>query len=120
MRIRKKNFKDILTIAKITKHSFPMFFKRIPFLFFPGIVTEIDNLIIGFLIENGDEIVLIATDRNYRNKNVGTELLKRSKSNWAKVRKDNKVAINFYIKNGFEIVKIKNRKFFGDVVIVKR
>ena len=87
-------------------------------------IYEENNKIIGFInydvIYEKSEIEYIYVDKKYRNKNLGTELLNMMFQNLEKrnvenvtleVRSDNKIAINFYKKNGFKEVSIRKNYY---------
>ncbi|MEF8848391.1 MAG: ribosomal protein S18-alanine N-acetyltransferase [Candidatus Thermoplasmatota archaeon] len=82
------------------------------------LVAELDHKIIGFIIGtpiNLDlaKILMLAVNRGYRHKKIGSKLVEKllkiiinegiSKVE-LEVRKDNKRAINFYLKHDFKIV----------------
>lgn len=91
--------------------------------FFKILVYE-DNLIKGVLIYqfiyDRIEIDYIIVDIKYRNLGIATKLLKFLESKYKnlknitlEVRESNKVAINFYEKNGFEEVT-KRKNYYKD------
>jgi len=131
--IRKRKIKDFPQLIKITKNSFPFWFKHIPYLLFPTIVAEKDSQAIGFIVistkVNIGRIDLMAMDRNYRGQNIGEELLKEVFSRFkkqekkyclSKVRVNNPKALNFYQKYGFKVQKILKRSILGDVSVIKK
>ena len=83
-----------------------------------------DDDIIGFIsssiIYERCEINYIAVEDNYRRRGIAQKLLEFVISNnqfdsiSLEVRADNKEAINFYLKNGFEKVSIRE-KYYGNV-----
>ena len=83
-----------------------------------------DDDIIGFIsssiIYERCEINYIAVEDNYRRSGIAQKLLEFVISNnqfdsiGLEVRADNKEAINFYLKNGFEKVSIRE-KYYGNV-----
>ena len=83
-----------------------------------------DDDIIGFIsssiIYERCEINYIAVKENYRRRGIAQKLLEFVISNnqfnsiSLEVRADNKAAINFYFKNGFEKVSVRE-KYYGDV-----
>lgn len=83
-----------------------------------------DDDIIGFIsfsiIYERCEINYIAVEDNYRRSGIAQKLLEFVISNnqfdsiSLEVRADNKEAINFYLKNGFEKVSIRE-KYYGNV-----
>lgn len=83
-----------------------------------------DDDIIGFIsssiIYERCEINYIAVEENYRRRGIAQKLLEFVISNnqfnsiSLEVRADNKAAINFYLKNGFEKVSVRE-KYYGDV-----
>lgn len=87
--------------------------------FFKSFVYE-DDSIVGVIIYNEPydriEIDYIAVDENYKNKGIGSQLLKKIENNNIKnitleVRQSNEVAINFYKKNGYKIVTIRKNYY---------
>ena len=90
-------------------------------------VYEVDNNIIGFInydiIYDKSEIEYIYVDEKYRNSNIATKLLeemiKSIKINnvdsiTLEVKSNNKIAINFYKKNGFKEIAIR-KNYYGDI-----
>ena len=83
-----------------------------------------DDDIIGFIsssiIYERCEINYIAVEDNYRRRGIAQKLLEFVISNnqfdsiSLEVRADNKEAINFYLKNGFEKVSIREN-YYGNV-----
>lgn len=89
--------------------------------FFKAIVYE-DDSILGVIIYNKlydrIEIEYIAVDNTSKNKGIGSKLLKAIENSNLKnitleVRKSNKIAINFYMKNGYKIVSIR-KNYYND------
>lgn len=77
----------------------------------------IKGIIIYNLLYDRVEIDYIIVDKNYRKKGIGSLLLKQVEKNklnniTLEVRESNIYAINFYKKNGFEIVAIR-KNYYG-------
>jgi ribosomal protein S18 acetylase RimI-like enzyme len=77
----------------------------------------IKGIIIYNLLYDRVEIDYIIVDKNYRKKGIGSLLLKQVEKNklnniTLEVRESNIDAINFYKKNGFEIVAIR-KNYYG-------
>lgn len=79
------------------------------------------------LIYDRIEIDYIYTNENYRNQNIASQLvdyvisegMKNNCSNITlEVRKSNKVALNFYYKNGFKEVSIRKKYYSGEDAIL--
>ena len=65
------------------------------------------------------EIMKIAVNKSFRNKNIATtlieEVVKNSSSNiLLEVRESNNAAINFYIKNGFKKISIRKNYYINN------
>ena len=91
------------------------------------LVASIDDDIIGYImvsyVVDEAELQKICVSHNNQRSGVGYQLLcnmqnllgnRGIKTLYLEVRKDNTKAINFYEKNGFEIVSIRE-KYYGDV-----
>lgn len=91
------------------------------------LVASIDDDIIGYImvsyVVDEAELQKICVSHNNQRSGVGYQLLcnmqnllsdRSIKTLYLEVRKDNTKAINFYEKNGFEIVSIRE-KYYGDV-----
>ena len=91
---------------------------------FRNILVYIDNnRIIGvlsyLLIYDRVEIEYIVVDNEYKRKGIGSKLLNSINLNGIKnitleVRESNKEAINFYKKNGFNIVTVRKNYYNGE------
>ncbi|MDL2246132.1 GNAT family N-acetyltransferase [Methanobrevibacter sp. OttesenSCG-928-K11] len=72
-------------------------------------IFEENNIIKGFIGLNNDNIEGLFVLKRYQKEGIGTKLLNKSKiaqnSLSLKVYVKNKIAISFYEKNGFEIIK---------------
>lgn len=91
------------------------------------LVASIDDDIIGYImvsyVVDEAELQKICVSHDNQRSGVGYQLLSNVqnllsdrgiKTLYLEVRKDNTKAINFYEKNGFEIVSIRE-KYYGDV-----
>ena len=71
---------------------------------------------VGAYIIDDDYLDLLYIDEKYRNKKIGSKILKRLKNfNYVKVRNNNKLALKFYQNNGF-IKKSQNK----NTIILKK
>lgn len=116
--IKEVNPKDVLNF--IIKY-FPNY--KISLDPFEKVYAYFDGDIIGFIsfsiIYERCEINYIAVRDDYRRKGIAQKLLDFCLNNnfesvSLEVRADNSAAINFYLKNGFEKVSIRD-KYYGDV-----
>lgn len=78
--------------------------------------SEIVGYIILYNSLDSLEIMKIAVNKSFRNKNIATnlieEVVKSSSSNiLLEVRESNNAAINFYIKNGFKKISIRKNYY---------
>ena len=77
----------------------------------------IDNKVCGYLMVldsiDVNEILVIATVKEYRNKGIAQELLDKIKTKdiFLEVRESNQVAINFYKKNKFNQISIRKNYY---------
>lgn len=88
------------------------------------LVYESNDEVLGFvefaLISENIDIYTIAVLENEKNKGIGTQLIEYLKNNYVyesitlEVRSKNKKAINFYHKNGFEIINIRKNYYEDD------
>lgn len=91
-----------------------------------------DDVLIAFIhiiiLYETMDVINIVVDEKYRNQEIGTKLLnyvvdkhKDINNIMLEVRDDNKIAINFYYKNGFELIN-RRKKYYGDcdALILKR
>jgi ribosomal-protein-alanine N-acetyltransferase len=124
-----RNFKpeDLDQVLQITFESFPERYNPNVFIniyqAFPEgflVAEKIPNAIVGFLLGvktswGAAKILLIAVKSEYRRKGIGSKLLRRFlremvfnniKKIELEVRVDNKIAVNFYRKHGFEIIDV--------------
>lgn len=90
------------------------------------ICYKVDDKVVGFMsysiIYEKAEMNYIAVDLDYRRKGIAQKMfdyaLSDLKNNMVEnfsleVRADNRGAINFYLKNGFEIVTVR-KKYYGE------
>ncbi len=71
---------------------------------------------VGAYIIDDDYLDLLYIEEKYRNKKIGSKILKRLKNfNYVKVRNNNKLALKFYQNNGF-IKKSQNK----NTIILKK
>jgi ribosomal-protein-alanine N-acetyltransferase len=124
--IRAINSEDKKIIIEIIKNEFSTNYTTdSPFTHW--LIYEIDNQIIGFInydiMYDTSEIEYIYVDKKYRNNKIGYYLLKKAieeidfhniKKITLEVKTTNKVAIQFYKKNGFEQVAIR-KKYYGNI-----
>jgi ribosomal-protein-alanine acetyltransferase len=131
--IRKFKPTDMFAVIKLASETlteqynpslFNYFYENYPKGF---IITEIRHKIIGFIIGiklNNEiaKILMLSIAKPYRRKKIGSQLLNQFLKNIKsenitnielEVRIDNKKAIQFYQKHGFEIVK-KITHFYQD------
>lgn len=116
--IRKYEEKDIPEIeilGKLLHHNYKFNLN----IYSSCYVAELDNDIIGFItfsvIYDRAEILDIIVDQKHRNKHYGKELLNKviedikdkCENITLEVNKDNKTALNFYKKSGFEIASTR-------------
>lgn len=117
--------KDIFSIIKLASETLPeqyspslfnYFFETYPEGF---IIAKKNHKIIGFivgvkLISDDAKILMLAVSENIRRQNVGSDLFnsflneiskQKIKSVELEVRTDNVNAVNFYKKQGFEIIE---------------
>ena len=122
--IREINNQDRLKIYKIIEEEFNVKYKN-DNVFTHWYIYELNNEIIGFInfdvIYENSEIQYIYVDKNYRKQGIATTLLQKMFDNLDKevknisleVRNDNIEAIEFYKKNGFKEVAVRE-KYYGD------
>lgn len=123
--IKKFQPKDIFSVLKLANNCltetynpsiFNYFYESFPEGF---IVAENNHKIIGFIVAVNSfnklgRILMLAVDDRYRKKRIGSKMLNNALYELSKiqvnnveleVRTQNKTAINFYKKNGFNIVE---------------
>lgn len=113
------DIKDINLLLKQFNYNINSDFLNKPF--FKTLVYEEDSIvgvIIYTEIYDRIEIEYIAVDNYYKNKGIGSKLLKSIENNDIKnitleVRKSNDAAINFYKKNGYKIASIR-KNYYND------
>lgn len=84
-------------------------------------VYEKDNIIVGFIhiieLEDDIEIINIVVRTDYRNQNIGSELInyiiQKKKNITLEVAIDNKEALSLYEKYNFKIIRIR-KKYYQD------
>ena len=84
-------------------------------------VYEKDNIIVGFIhiieLEDDVEIINIVVRTDYRNQNIGSELInyiiQKKKNITLEVAIDNKEALSLYEKYNFKIIRIR-KKYYQD------
>lgn len=84
-------------------------------------VYEKDNIIVGFIhiieLEDDIEIINIVVKSDYRNQNIGSELInyiiQKKKNITLEVAIDNKEALSLYEKYNFKIIRIR-KKYYQD------
>ena len=129
LKVRLFNPRDMFAVIKLASDTLPEQYNPSLFNFFYEtypqgfIVAELSHKIVGFVIgvktnPETSKILMISVSKEHRKQNVGSELLKRfldeilsekTQKIELEVRTDNKKAIKFYQKHGFEIVdKISN------------
>lgn len=79
---------------------------------------RIKGIVVYDLLYDRIEIEYIIVDDNYKRQGIGSRLIKELEKNninniTLEVRESNNEAINFYKKNGFEIVSIR-KNYYGD------
>lgn len=114
--------KEVSDISDFVLKFFPDY--RISSDLFEKIYAYFDSKIIGFIscsfIYERCEINYIAVEKECRRMGIAQKLLdyvilnNDFNSISLEVRVDNKEAVNFYLKNGFEIVSIRE-KYYGSV-----
>ncbi len=131
--IRKFNLKDLDKVLEIEKLSFPkdaytgLLFKEF-YKFFPEgfFVAESEGKILGYIFGyiygNVGEIVSISVHPDYRRLGIGSKLMetlislfknKEGKKCLLHVRVSNVIAIEFYKKLGFKILK-RGKRYYLD------
>ena len=120
--IREASINDINSINKLlNQFGYKIDIGSFDQPFFKALVFE-KEIIIGVIIytEPYDriEIDYIAVSEEYKNKGIGSELLKaieniNIKNITLEVRKTNKIAIEFYKKNGYKVVAIR-KNYYSD------
>ncbi|MFC1646003.1 GNAT family N-acetyltransferase [Candidatus Omnitrophota bacterium] len=131
--IRKRRISDLSFIIRVIRGSFPYWYTRLPFLFLPTFIAELDNRRAGFitvlLLRNHGKIMLLAVDKHSCKQNVGKFLLKfaleyfkKLKTTYctAMVRVDNKEGLAFYNKVDFRVINIIHRPFLRSVYLIKK
>ncbi len=131
--VRKRKIKDLPAILRILRVSFPHWYRRILYLFFPTIVIPANGTILGFVAvsihERVGEIGIIAVSARHQRLGLGCKLLmaaleylRRKKITYclAKVRIDNEGAMRLFSKVGFCNVMLLHRPLLGDVYLMKK
>jgi ribosomal protein S18 acetylase RimI-like enzyme len=121
---------DISNIEIIGSKSLPIYYTKSDLLFFlydsKYIIykASLDNIICGFLVgeihDNRIHIMSIATDIDYRRKNVATNLINKIKEKYNNsiitlfVQQKNNIAISFYKKNNF-IAVFEEKNYYNNL-----
>ncbi|MDR3222443.1 MAG: ribosomal protein S18-alanine N-acetyltransferase [Methanobrevibacter sp.] len=132
MIVREFRRMDLFRVHEIEKETFTNPYEKniIQWLYDIGagfLVAEEKNLILGYTIfslkkENHGHIISIAVDKEFRNQNIGSTLLKTAinvlKKNDAKiicleVESSKQIAVNFYNKFGFKKNEVLEN-YYGD------
>ncbi len=87
-----------------------------------GIIT---GFIIGTIMQEAVEILLIYVDENYRHQGIGKALLQSvedgAKEIILEVSKNNEVALNLYNKSGYQIIATRQGYYNGiDALVMKK
>lgn len=87
-----------------------------------GIIT---GFIIGTIMQETVEIILIYVDENYRHQGIGKALLQSvedgAKEIILEVSKNNEVALNLYNKSGYQIIATRQGYYNGiDALVMKK
>ncbi len=116
---REDDLSDVYEIAlrNLTERYTPELFLDIYRSWPRGFLVAVVSRIVGFIAGTKDEhaarILMLAVDKQYRNRGIGTSLLDRFIANCKsegvvsvslEVRTNNKIAVEFYQKRGFQIV----------------
>jgi ribosomal protein S18 acetylase RimI-like enzyme len=131
--IRPPSLRDAFFMVKTIREGFPVWYRRLPYLFFRSLVADCNEQAAGFvsfLIKgNVGEIFLIAVDPDVRRNGVAGILLKSALRDMqqqgvtrciAKVRLKNLPAQRLFVSTGFIKVKIVFRRFLGDVYLFQK
>ncbi|HPP16682.1 MAG TPA: ribosomal protein S18-alanine N-acetyltransferase [Dictyoglomaceae bacterium] len=125
LKVRNFDLKDLNQVLEIEKASFPRdaypkclfkeFYISYPEEFFVAEVSDkVVGYILGYIFNDTGEIVSIAVKPEFRNSGVGKKLMetilslfkeKNLKRCILQVRVSNKIAIEFYEKLGFKVIK---------------
>ncbi|MBA42597.1 MAG: hypothetical protein CMF62_01125 [Magnetococcales bacterium] len=119
--IKKASLSNIFELENCGKSSLPIYYNSIDYFnmilnpYFLIIIATIDNKLVGFVVieynDNRIHICSIGVYQNYRNKKIGSTLIKNiiklcdEPKVSLYVKCDNSIAIKFYLKNEFVIIK---------------
>tara|TARA_Y100000588_G_scaffold306520_1_gene330254 strand:- start:6 stop:431 length:426 start_codon:yes stop_codon:yes gene_type:complete len=131
--VSERRLSDTRSLIRVLRVGFPMWYRRLPYLFYRTIVARVDGEVVGFVsmpMRAGvGEIGLIAVAEAARGSGVGATLLsaalrcmERSGMHTcvAKVRVDNPGGQALFSRLGFETVGVDSRMWLGDVDRVRR
>lgn len=109
--------KDIPNIEICGSKSLPIYYSQSDlthllydkkFIIYKAVINDIlSGFIVGEIHDNRIHIMSLATDPEYRRKNIGTKLINKIKEEFKNfiitlyVQQVNRIAINFYKKNNF-------------------
>lgn len=114
--VSERRLSDTRSLIRVLRAGFPMWYRRLPYLFYRTIVARVDGEVVGFVsmpMRAGVGATLLG---------AALRCMERSGMHTcvAKVRVDNPGGQALFSRLGFETVGVDSRMWLGDVDRVRR